>query len=65
MTHKHFYQVTEFTTAIIVEHSATRFETFTIYSDAQEAFCTMPKYDNNFQDAEGRVKSIILKLAAK
>lgn len=62
MTRKHFYQVTDFTTAIIVEHSATRFETLTVYSDAEETFVTMPRYYDNFQEAEGRVNSIVAKL---
>lgn len=62
MTTKYFYQVTDFTTAVIVERSTTRFETLTVYRDAEETFVTMPKYYDTFQEAEERVKSIIAKL---
>jgi len=64
MTTKHFYQVTDFTTAITVEHSATRFETLTVYSDAEETFVTAPKYYGSFEEAETRIKGIIAKLVA-
>jgi hypothetical protein len=56
-------KVTENTSIIMEVQSPTRINTFTVWTDAEETFCTMPITHNNMAEAEARVAKLINKFA--
>ena len=57
-----YTKISEFTTIITEKISRNRINVFTVYSDADETFCTMPKPFTTDADAQNEVIRLAKKL---
>lgn len=62
MSETTYTKISEFTTIITEKVSRNRINVFTVYSDAEETFCTMPKMFKTDDEAQAEVIRLAKKL---